>query len=522
MKTFGELLKDFRRQCTDPIFSGTLTQERLGELIGDELGNDGYSGGAISEWERNQSKPKQNNFPVLIALIRVMVKYGGIRTHTDADNLLISGNYRPLSEFEKIAIFGTTDSSDQPNAESGTRWPVILSPFKELHFQLKNEWQYLASKLEEPTPNIFSVIWDWLGHFQKRFPGEMALKAVGWLAVGLLVWAFTFPLLKWPLGDETQAILVTYAYIAGSITIPLIIGGLSRTTNNNYWKQRKLEQSRDLRLYTYQGAFIGFHLSFTLIFIVRLFLHYLNFSGFSFWTEGLATIFIILVSYSAARQVPFNLWRSYGRLHLRDGFVFFIFVIFGPLFGGFFFQFSDLLLSSTRGLPLIIVAILILLIMQVWQRRRTGSSIIPAHIWAAIFAAIAILYQASISTRLYPLVVLSSIMATIVTTLAWDFNGLTFPKALFGFLVPTSFIIGIWFNLWLGVFIGIISIGIGLNYNKYFWIPWSFWLVMTISILGSFLISRKVVLENTASAGILLLTVLVIWLKKRKFQREIY
>ena len=46
MASFGQLLRIHRRQCSDPLRGGSLTQERLGELLGETLGDDGYSGAA--------------------------------------------------------------------------------------------------------------------------------------------------------------------------------------------------------------------------------------------------------------------------------------------------------------------------------------------------------------------------------------------------------------------------------------------------------------------------------------------
>ena len=71
MDTFGQLLRKSRRQCRDPDRGGILTQERLGELIGLELGDSGYSGAAISDWERMKSKISAADRLVLLALLAV-------------------------------------------------------------------------------------------------------------------------------------------------------------------------------------------------------------------------------------------------------------------------------------------------------------------------------------------------------------------------------------------------------------------------------------------------------------------
>ena len=47
-------------------------------------------------------------------------------------------------------------------------------------------------------------------------------------------------------------------YIAGTLMIPLLIGLLVNTKDNEYWKQNSAANSKLVRLYTYQGAAIGF------------------------------------------------------------------------------------------------------------------------------------------------------------------------------------------------------------------------------------------------------------------------
>jgi len=65
MSRFGELLCLYRRQSRDQERGGKLTQERLGELLGRELGDMGYTGAAISEWERSKSQIHKDHRKVL-------------------------------------------------------------------------------------------------------------------------------------------------------------------------------------------------------------------------------------------------------------------------------------------------------------------------------------------------------------------------------------------------------------------------------------------------------------------------
>ena len=106
MTRFGSLLRVHRRQCRDSLRGGMLTQERLGELLGNALGHAGYSGAAVSDWERDKSKIDEDDRPVLLALISVLVECHGLRTLAEANALLYAGNYRALDGEEQATIFG--------------------------------------------------------------------------------------------------------------------------------------------------------------------------------------------------------------------------------------------------------------------------------------------------------------------------------------------------------------------------------------------------------------------------------
>jgi len=105
MSRFGELLCLYRRQSRDQERGGKLTQERLGELLGRELGDIGYTGSAISEWERSKSQIHKDHRKVLVALIKVLYQNEGLQSVIEADTLLLSGNYRSLDDDEKSLIF---------------------------------------------------------------------------------------------------------------------------------------------------------------------------------------------------------------------------------------------------------------------------------------------------------------------------------------------------------------------------------------------------------------------------------
>jgi class 3 adenylate cyclase/tetratricopeptide (TPR) repeat protein len=107
MSVFGKLLRVKRRNSQDLERGGPLTQIRLGELIGDYLGDMGYSGAAISHWENGRASPSQNEREVLIALLYVLHQAGGLNSRDEANKLLAAGGYLTLTESE-ARILDTT------------------------------------------------------------------------------------------------------------------------------------------------------------------------------------------------------------------------------------------------------------------------------------------------------------------------------------------------------------------------------------------------------------------------------
>lgn len=124
MTSFGNMLRVCRRQCHDPLRGGLLTQERLGELLGHELGHAGYSGAAVSDWERDKSKIDEDDRLVLVALVNVLYKHGGVKNPAEANDLLRAGNYRGLDQSEKLRVF-----PGPPIGEGGESIPALWSHY---------------------------------------------------------------------------------------------------------------------------------------------------------------------------------------------------------------------------------------------------------------------------------------------------------------------------------------------------------------------------------------------------------
>ncbi|MFC1878685.1 hypothetical protein ACFLZW_02115 [Chloroflexota bacterium] len=153
MSDFGKLLRYYRERCMDLERGKRLTQERLGELILQEMGT-GNTGSAISEWERGKSQINKDHRLVLTSLIKVLYKCEGLKTLDEAQALLSIGNYRQLDNAEIEQIFpGSHDGNPSSEMTLKQRSP-FLSLFQPLVSSFNEAVEMLqASTTEGPPPH---------------------------------------------------------------------------------------------------------------------------------------------------------------------------------------------------------------------------------------------------------------------------------------------------------------------------------------------------------------------------------
>ena len=356
MNEFGNLLRNYRENCHDPLFPARkLSQARLGEILGYELGTHGYSGAAVSDWERGKSKIHADERLVLVSLIKVLHDCGGLATLEKADQLLTVGNYRALDSRDAEQIFsvtpGDSSSTAQPKPESSKSvTPYLIG---NLFFMTADEFQDLLARAEDGPvpawPRVFAAL------MRKAFE-HVSFVTVVWLWIWLITWWLISPSLRLPFDNQETAVLAVMNYVGGTLIIPLMIGLLINTKDNVYWKKYGMEDSILLRIYTYQGAGIGFNLGYFFIFPFSLLRYYLHL-GSAPWIEIAAVTLGLVLGNMASRVTPYNLWRAYGRLTLTDGGIFFVVALLGPLWGFFFLEFYSILLTPVLGVIVILLAV---------------------------------------------------------------------------------------------------------------------------------------------------------------------
>lgn len=360
MTAFGDALRAFRQASNDVArLDRRLSQERLGILIGEEMGDRGFTGAAISDWERGESKINAEDRNVLLALIKVLHQCRGLKTLVEANHFLELGNYRPLDANEAGQIF--VASPPEPEQDKNPK-SSILFLLENILAVSEKELQALIdkAKAEGPDPwwpRAFAAL---MRKATDRL--SLSLRTILWVWTGLIAWWSVGPSLRLPFANQDIATQAMACYAAGTLMVPLMIGALVNTKDNAYWKENGLEKSMLLRLYTYQGAGIGFNLGYFFVFPFSLARHYLQL-GPSVWVEIAAVLLGLVLGNMGARVVPHNLWRAYRRLAWADGAIFFVVALMGPLWAFFFLEFYPILLNPVTGVVVFLLAITIMVVM---------------------------------------------------------------------------------------------------------------------------------------------------------------
>ena len=389
---FGNQLRIFRQRCHDPKTGKATSQQGLGELLREEMGIR-YSGAAVSDWERNKSKINASDRLVLISLIKILKRHGGIKTLAEANTLLEVGNYRALNVSEKERVFPkeTLGASIQfPVVDAKEQKPFFESLLGNIFFKSPDDFQNLLDEAKEgPPPAWPRVATALLRKLSDQISVLNTFHALLWLWIWIASYIMVTPALYGSFLSQEITIASIVKYICASILLPPCIGLLTNTKDNPFWQQNKTVSSLMLRLYTYQGAFIGFHLGYFVIFATHLLIYFLQ-ARFSIWHQFTLMGFLLLMSYISAQVVPHNLWRAYQRLWFSDGAIFFVFILLGPIWGWFFFEFFSLLISPTTGIIVILEAITLLVSLMTLQYQRKGNTTIPVHWWIILYSLILI------------------------------------------------------------------------------------------------------------------------------------
>jgi len=230
-------------------------------------------------------------------------------------------------------------------------------------------------------------------------------------------------------------------------------------------------------------------------------------------------IWPVLLGYAAAREVPYNLWLAYGELHISTGAIFFITFLFGPFLGAFFYNFHSYLLEPLTGITIILLAVGTLAALMEWQERKTGKSIIPAHVWAAFFGVILVLYQAIAGESVFSIVASANLVMVMVVLLAWERIQMTLAGGMGLLLAVGIIMLSLKLNLWVGL---ITTLVIGLAWwvwgKRHLWFPTSFWVIFGLILAGTLVVRYEILSEIHASVALIIGNLTVLWMQKYRSQ----
>ncbi len=212
------------------------------------------------------------------------------------------------------------------------------------------------------------------------------VRFFAWLWIWLVAYWMIAPSLQWPFASREDAVQDMALYAAGSVILPFLIGIMTAVKNNPFWREQRTVNRLTLHLYIYQGASIGFHLGYFVVFAFSLTRYYLRIQP-AVWIEVIEMLIPLLIGYAGAQLVPHNLWRAYGRLHLKDGGIFFVFAVLGPFWAWFFFEFYDVLIAQGIGIIILLLSASMLAAVMAIQYWRKGNTIIPI-LWWIVFGAV--------------------------------------------------------------------------------------------------------------------------------------
>jgi hypothetical protein len=162
-----------------------------------------------------------------------------------------------------------------------------------------------------------------------------------WLALWVGNWYLTAPFFRWPYADRQRMFSAVGLYLAASLAIPVLIALGIRTSNNPSWQARGAAGSLRLRLFTLQGASMGYAIGFMVVYWAHLLgaaVPLAPVSLFAFLGAGLP----VALGVMSAHLMADNLWRAYGQLSLRANWVTFVFVVFGFLWAFVYIQLNDM------------------------------------------------------------------------------------------------------------------------------------------------------------------------------------
>lgn len=548
---FGALLK--RAQLRTGL-SQTILADEISELTGQY-----FSQQKFSNWCTGKNEPEDR--AALLPVLHVLLRHEGLTSQSEINYLLETGGEGALQQSELERWFpsllnrnGADAHNDGQNGNRGDKEsggtqhnpsengaaheakgarhlddnegppedtdqtstpPPEPQPWYTVFFAGVTRSQPPTDALEHeqhPPLHWTTRLLNSVGDLSNNWSSERVLLATAWVAVWLATWCLTFPLLRWPYANQAQAWAAMVVYVGATLFLPACIGGLTGTRKDAFWLEQEEVSGRALRVFTHLGAFVGFHVGYTVVAICVLIGYHVGFSPVPDLLEAVLAVVPVLVAYAAARQVPQNNLKAFGTLELTEGDLAMVlaFLSFGPLLGGLVYAFHSWLLTDLGLLP-ILLAVGALATLMFWHKRR-GEDVIPAHTWAAIFGTMLVIQQMEVGQDWFSITVSTVFIAAVVILFARGRFHLSLIGGLGLLLVLGVLWLALQANLWLGRALTVGAVLAWVRWGKrYVWFSFSFWGVILTTVLYELLWRQGIWPEALALTVFTTTIILILW-----------
>ncbi len=383
--SFGALLRRYRTHTVDPYTNKPLSQERLAEFVNVAVAT-------ISYWENDQRRIRVEDRALLLAILQVLHRHGGIKTVAEANALLLAGGYAPLGQDEREEnlpdlIPDDTQDGGSPPKDIPVEQPYLLFNLRAMLF--KDEGRGGESTLA-------AAVLYWLGSPAQRLTAHDVLRLIGflflWLAAALAWWIF----LQWPYHDDDAARLACLIWGGATALVPILLG-LAMRCDHQDMLQEKTNYRLGIVVRRITGALGGYQMGAALVFATALLLFYLALWPLPRWLVVLLAGLPMLLAYAAGRRMPYNYYRAFRdslgetrALRLDDGdlAVLLAFLALGPMMAALFYFGQDWLLQPVVGATLLGGAIALVALLQIITQRRNPGRLAPPPELVVLLAGI--------------------------------------------------------------------------------------------------------------------------------------
>ena len=274
-RSFGMLLREYRNRSVDPTTGRSLSQERLGVLIGETLGTS-YSAQAVSDWERDRSQIHKDHRLVLKTLIQVLHTCGGLASPEDAERLLAAGNYRGLTHAELESIFLRAET-DPPRST-------------------RAEW---IERLLDNHPQ------------ETTRPYILVMKAISIILCWLAAWLAISPTLNFSNTDQTMLLREVIILALTGLIVPIVLAWVVSLTPN-------CTCALPTGFLNYLGGILGFSLGLVNILTLAILSYNLYLYPWPSAVILIISLWPIGLSLVSAELIKTHLQHATGEILFRD------------------------------------------------------------------------------------------------------------------------------------------------------------------------------------------------------------